>query len=66
MPTFMLYKDGAKVETVVGANPTNVKVRLQPFCAVVIVADRSPSAELDHTSGFSCLIYFVDFLLNKM
>ncbi|KJA28343.1 hypothetical protein HYPSUDRAFT_33706 [Hypholoma sublateritium FD-334 SS-4] len=35
MPTFMLYKDGAKVETVVGANPTNVKSLITQAASLV-------------------------------
>lgn len=58
MPTFMLYKDGAKVETVVGANPTNVKVGARVF-SMDVVADSSLSAELDHASSFSRLTCFV-------
>jgi len=36
MPTFLLYKDGEKVETVVGANPTKVEGLITQAASLVV------------------------------
>lgn len=50
MPTFMVFKDGQKVDSMQGAIPGNLQVRVYPLCLSSIGIDRDSTIDIARES----------------